>query len=239
MDIIIDPIYSTIGFVSSVVGSLLTIVVMTIIAFAQRTNKSLSCRVMTHRLVSIEGNEGYEDKVRVLYDGVDIQNLYRVEVGISNSGNRPILPADFIEPISLKLEEPAKILTATVTRQHPGGIGVNVHYTEQEIVVPALLMNPKDSFSIRAHIGDLEVEPAITGRIVGVKEIVKKPRHSTTWLRNMAVLATFAAIIGGVWTVLDASAWAFVFSYTGFTLMAVVLSLGFITDARRRKNFDV
>lgn len=238
MNTIIDPTFSTIAIVSSVVGSLLTIVTMTTIAFIQRTNKSLSCRVTTDRLVSIEGSEGYEDKVRVLYDDVDIRNLYRVEIGISNSGNRPILPADFVEPIRLTLEEPAKVLTATVLRQHPIGIGAKVDYTDHEITVPALLMNPKDSFSIRTHVGDLEVEPAITGRIVGVREIMKKPSRVGIWIKFMAVLATFAAIVGGAWTLLDASLWAFVFSYTGFALMVLALGSWFWSSRLRESNLD-
>ena len=238
MNAIIQSTLPTVAIASGLAGSVLTIVAMTVIAYLQRTVRSLSCRVTADRLVSIEGDEGYEDKVRVLYDDVDIQNLYRLEIGISNSGNQPVLPTDFIEPIKLTLEEPAKILTVSVVDQRPRGIGAKVCLSNREITVPALLMNPKDSFSIRSHIGDLEVEPVISGRIVGVKEITKKPSRISNWVKLMAGLATLAAIIGGVWTVLSTSVWALMFSYTGFGLMVIAIGIGVWNSHFRDRNIE-
>ena len=156
----------------------------------------------------------------MLYDDVDVRSLYRVETKISNSGNRPIHPNEFIEPIRLTFEQPSKVLTAAVTSQSPAEIGANINHTHQEITVHALLLNPKDSFSIRALIGDLEVEPAVSGRIVGVKEIMKMPARAVVWIIRTACFATLIAIIGGVWTLLEASVFAFAVSYAGFVLMS-------------------
>ena len=230
---IADSSFLLIGTVTSALGVLLTVVVMAVVAFVQRTNKSLSCWVTLDRLISIEGEEGYEGKMRVLYDDVDVRSLYRVETKISNSGNRPIHPNDFIEPIRLTFEQPSKVLTAAVTSQSPAEIGANINHTHQEITVHALLLNPKDSFSIRALIGDLEVEPAVSGRIVGVKEIMKMPARAVVWIIRTACFATLIAIIGGVWTLLEASVFAFAVSYAGFVLMAAALVAWFF---RRRKD---
>ena len=228
---------SSITPITSLGGALLTIAVMGFIAFVQRAKKTVTCRMTIDRLFSIEDHEGYEGKMRVLYDGVDIRNLNRVVVEILNSGNQPIRPDDFIEPIKLKLQDPGKILAATVTNQHPDGINARIVQTSDEITVTKLLLNAKDSFRIRAYVGDLEVEPQISGRIVGVSEITKRPHRAGTITVLTSVLAALLAAVGAIWTVLDPTSPAFFFTYTGLAVAALALVLN-VKDRRKYQAMD-
>lgn len=237
MDPLAESTLSSIATVVSAGGALVTVLTMAVIAYVQRSNKALSCFMSTDCLLSIEGSEDYEGKLRVLYEDMDIRNLYRVRVRLSNSGNQPIHPNDFIVPITVGFATPARILTAVVKDQQPESMGAVLEHSSCEITIPALLVNPKDSFSISALIGDLEVEPSISGRIVGVKEIMRKPERSGMWIMVTAVIATILATMGGIWTILDPAAFSFTLSYVGMFMMVAAVVFRALAH-RRDKNVD-
>ena len=237
MELIAESSLPSFATVISAGGALVTVLTMAVIAYLQRSKKALSCFMSTDCVLSIEGSEDYEGRLRVLYEDMDIQNLYRVEVGLSNGGNLPIHPDDFIVPITVGFSTPAKVLTATVTDQQPPSVGALIEHSASEIVIPALLLNPKDSFSITAHIGDLEVEPSISGRIVGVKEILRQPERTGMWTMFTAVVATILATAGGVWTILEPATMSFALSYVGMFMMVAVVVFRVLTY-RRRRNID-
>jgi len=209
---------------------------MVVVAYLQRSNKALSCFMSADRLLSIEGSEDYQGKLRVSYEDMDIRNLYRVQVRLLNSGNQPVHPDDFIVPITIGFSTPAKILTAFVTDQQPASMGALVEYSSREIMIPALLLNPKDSFSIRAHIGDLKVEPSISGRIVGIREIKRRPERAGVWIMVMAGTATILATVGGIWTLLDPAMLSFALSYLGMFMMVAAVVLRVLTHLRGKSG---
>ena len=241
MNFTIPSTLPTLETVPSLLAAL-GIAVTILIAYFQRSKKSLSYQLTADRLVSVDGDEGYEQKVRVLYGDVEIRNLSRIEVRISNSGNRPILPDDFIEPMTITSENPAKILTVTLVDQRPKGIvseeSLKVSPDDCAVTVPALLLNPKDSFTVRSHITDLDYEPAVSGRIVGVKEITKNPSQSEVGAKILAYLAIIAAIAGGVWTVWNASVWGLGLTYAGLLLMVSAIVVRHRKNRNRGWNFD-
>ena len=237
MNLIAESTIFSIATVSSAGGALVTVLAMAVIAYIQRSNKALSCSMTTDCLISIEESEDHEGKLRVLYEDMDIRNLYRVQVRLSNTGNQPIHPDDFIVPITVGFATPARILTASVTSQRPASMGAAILRSSRDIKIPALLLNPKDSFSISALIGDLDVEPSISGRIVGVKEIRRKPERTGMWIMATAIVATILAIIGGVRTLLDPTPLAFVFSYVGMALMVVAV-IARSLEQRRERDVD-
>lgn len=96
------------------------------------------------------------------------QQLIRLLV--RNSGTRPILETDFVEPLTMQFAGEARLHQASVGRTIPSDLKIRTTTTDKELSVVPALLNPKDSFEVDAIVeGYSGVTPR--GRIVGVANI--------------------------------------------------------------------
>lgn len=167
-ELIRDPIWTFVG----VLCAILAVVVTIFIFLAQRKTKRLSYEITSNtQLLGVK--DEIQGKVQVLYDGEEVKNVHLLTIRFTNSGNQSIASSDYERPLSVEVNSDAKILTHEVIDETPENLGATVTLEESKLIFAPVLMNAKDSFSIKTLISDFEGNPFIDGRINGVKSIAK------------------------------------------------------------------
>lgn len=167
-EILRDPLWTFVGAILAILAVIVTI----IIYFAQRKIKKLSYEIVSNtQLLGVK--EEMQGNIKVLYNGQEVKNVHLLTLRFLNAGNQSIVTSDYERPLSIEVNSNAKILTYEVLEQDPPNIGASLHSTDNKIMLNSVLLNAKDSISIKALVSDLEGNPKIDGRINGVKEISK------------------------------------------------------------------
>jgi hypothetical protein len=167
-ELIRDPAWTFVG----VVCAILAVVVTIFIFFAQRKIKRLSYEITSNtQLLGVE--DEIQGKVQVLCDGKEVKNVHLLTIRFLNNGNQSISSSDYERPLSIEINLDAKVLTHEVIDEAPENLGATVALEGSKLIFSPVLMNAKDSFSIKTLISDFEGNPTIDGRINGVKSISK------------------------------------------------------------------
>jgi hypothetical protein len=86
----------------------------------------------------------------------------------------------------------AKVLTHEIIDEVPENLGAHVALVGTKLIFSPVLMNAKDSFSIKTLISDFEGNPSIDGRINGVK-LISEYKESQ-WLYAITLLISLILI---------------------------------------------
>jgi len=163
-----DPLWTFVGVILAVLAVLVTVMIF----FAQRKTKKLSYEITSNtQLLGVK--DEIQGKVQVLYEGKEVKNVHLLTIKFSNNGNQSISSNDYERPLSIEVNSDAKVLTYEVIDEEPENLGAVVQLEENKIVLSPILLNEKDTFSIKALISDFEGQPIIDGRINGVKAITR------------------------------------------------------------------
>jgi hypothetical protein len=76
------------------------------------------------RLLSMQ--EEIAGRVRILVDGVDVQDVGLVQIRIVNTGTDPIRAADYVRPISFSVDEGVRIVEAEIADKKPESIDATI-----------------------------------------------------------------------------------------------------------------
>lgn len=163
LDILRDPVWEFVG------GVVITIVIGVIAWWTQRRRKALSFDIIS-RTPLLSAEDEVKGKLQVLFYGEPVQDVHLATVMIINSGNVPIISADYERPVNLSFGEEAQILTAEVTETNPDSLQVSVDIEATRIVLRPVLLNGGDSITLKLLINRLG-GISVDGRIVGVKDI--------------------------------------------------------------------
>jgi hypothetical protein len=115
--------------------------------------------------------------ITILYKNQPVDNAILLQIRLENSGNQPILPADYVKPVTFSFASAGEIADASITDLEPSNMGLVISRTSKyQAELAPILLNPSDSANIRFAIladGSETVvnNLQIDGRIVGVKEV--------------------------------------------------------------------
>ncbi len=186
------PWWASFSKIEVIIGAL-AIVVAIAIFFAQRKTKKLSYRVTSNNeLLGVK--EEIQRKVQVLYEGKEVKRVHLLTLKFTNDGNQSISSDDFERPLSVSVNSEAKILTHEIIDENPKGLGILASLEANRLTFSPVLLNSKDTFSIKALISNLEGEPKVDGRIRGVKAI---NRYTERLFVSLFSFAGSLSIIGG------------------------------------------
>ena len=99
-------------------------------------------------------------------------------LGVANTGNVPILPEDFIEPLATSLGGSAKAFSVDVSETRPNDLHPEVEVENGRLLIRPLLLNPGDSMDVAALVADYDGDAQLTGRVVGISELEDRPPRS-------------------------------------------------------------
>ena len=146
----------------------------------QRKKKSLSYQVLSSTdLLTV--NEEIKGKIKILYEEIPIQNVSLIILRIINDGNLPITSSDFERPISFSFGSESSILSAEIIDKSPSTLKPDLKPDTSQIGLIPVLLNNKDSITVKLLVSGFagRIEP--DARIVGVGEIKRIVDKSSNW----------------------------------------------------------
>ena len=168
---------------------IITIVAVFVIFVLQLRKKTLTYIVLTNSGIVPGPGEG-KSNIQIRFKGKVVPKVRLVEIRIKNSGNLPIKPEDYIEPLSLRLPN-SEILSSEVRDAHSLGAYIETKLSDRsEIVLGKTLLNPTDFFDVKVLFADGDADLSLVGRIVGVSKI----RNLTGREVNYSILLSFIAV---------------------------------------------
>ena len=176
-------------YISRHLLEIITIIAVFVTFFLQIRKKTLTYTVLTYSDLALVSDEG-KSNIQILYKGKVVPKVQLVEIRIKNSGNLPIKPEDYIEPVSLRLPN-SRILSSEVKDAHSFGAYIDTKLSNRsEIVLSKTLLNPADFFDIKILLDDGFADLSVVGRIVGVSKI----QNLTGREVNYYILLSFVAV---------------------------------------------
>jgi amino acid transporter len=119
-------------------------------------------------------------------------------VRIANSGNAPVVAADYESPIRLSLGSDARIFTADVVEAKPANLTVSPTIEGADVVVSPVLLNPGDSVTLQM-LAQSEGGMTVGARIVGVSQIEDAAARGRKRREYFAFLGELYAGCFSVW----------------------------------------
>jgi hypothetical protein len=164
IELLRDPAWQFIGAVITLVALTATI----IIYWLQRQRKAISYEVVSkNQLLTVR--EELEGKLQVLYEGQPARDICLLIIKLFNSGNVAVSSTDYERQISFNTGASSKILSAVVTDVEPQNIFVEIDVEESRVKVRPVLLNPKDSITLKLLVSDFSGAVSPDGRVIGVK----------------------------------------------------------------------
>ena len=174
-----------------------------------RQIKELSYSIITATSLLQIGSE-ILGRVQILLDEKPIKNLNLLIVAITNTGNVPIATPDYEHPVTMTFGEKAQIIEADITAKEPENLPVAIEHDQTTVTIQPILLNSQDSLTIKMLISG-KPDFAVTGRIVGIKEISLRNRNSAEVsdvlqisMESIANSLTITALLIAVLAFLDA-----------------------------------
>lgn len=158
------------------------IVVGAIVSFAiygwSRDQKELAFGVLYLAPVVTTTKE-FASQITVQYNGQAVQEVHSISFAIKNSGKKSIISDDFERDMRISLGKGVSVLFLGVVEQNPSNLGIDAIITPEGISIRPTLLNPGDSFVVRALTSGAAVKPAFDGRVAGVSKVAKLTQTST------------------------------------------------------------
>ena len=179
---------------------IIILVALFVIFSLQIRKKTLTYTILTNSSL-VSDSDKAKDNIQIHYKGKVIPNVRLVEIRIKNSGNLPIRPDDYVEPLRIRPSS-SNILSGEVRDTYSLGASIEKELSNQsEIVLSKTLLNPKDFFDVRLFLSGGNADLSLIGRIVGVTTIQNLTGREVNYyillsLVSVNVLALIARLIG-------------------------------------------
>lgn len=189
LDLLRDPAWQFVGAVIALIALVITF----LIYWLQRQRKAIGYEVVSkNQLLTVR--EELEGRLQVMYEGQPARDICLLVVRLTNTGNVAIATADYERPVSLSTGQSSKILSAVVTEVDPENLVVALKSEESRVVIDPVLLNSKDSITLKLLVSDFSGVILTDGRIVGVKAIERRGETTGYHTFLMMVFATCIAI---------------------------------------------
>jgi hypothetical protein len=140
--------------------------------------KKLQVAVLINRPMLQFQQSGIE-RPELLYRGAIIPNPSEIIVEVANIGRIPILPRDFIQPITFEFQKGLKLYEAQLLNSNPPNIGMSLNGGENTAWLQPVLLNPEDKVTIRFIVSNISPEYLpdsvnVSARIIGLQRVELK-----------------------------------------------------------------
>jgi hypothetical protein len=155
-----------------IIVSILAIAISVIIAVFQKKAKRLSYRIFAENKL-LTTREITEGKVKVSYEGSEVNDIVLLVLCILNNGDLPIARDDFDSSIVISFAEDCKILSLQVIKTVPKSLRVKTNLQNNNIVIDPLLLNSRDALYLKILLSKVDHGFNINARIKGIRCISK------------------------------------------------------------------
>jgi len=184
-----DPLWQFIGAIFTI----LSVGVIIIIFFIQRYRKSLSYDIISATSI-LTNQEELKGRLIIQLDGKIVPNVHIIILKLMNDGNVPIIVSDFNIPITISMGSKTQILSAEVIETNPENIDASVKIESNNLILKPLLLNGKDTITLKVLTQNFENIVNVGGRIVGIKSIEKTKEPKLPFI--LICIAAVIVIVG-------------------------------------------
>lgn len=175
----------------SVVVAIILPLLLFLIQFWMR-RKALSYDIFSQTpLLNIQKKDKWD--IQILFDKKPVQDVHLIEIKIFNSGYQEIRPRDYERPISFNFGGSTQILSAEKSEVNPESLQPSIKIEGTKVLLDPILLNPKDSITIKILASQYENRPTPNVRIAGIKDI--KDTHKFS--KNQAIFLAISGMIVG------------------------------------------
>lgn len=191
-----DPFWQFVG----AVFALGAIAVSVVLYFLQRRHKALSYEIVSRTpLMSVK--EEVKGRVQILLDGTPVSDAHMVIIRVTNSGNVPIIPSDYLRPVHFDFGETVQILSAEITETNPDNVDASLELGSETVVLTPVLLNGGDSIILKVLVAEFAGKIDVDGRIIGVKriQIARESRlpYAAMLIGVITTMVGFTSLFGG------------------------------------------
>lgn len=169
------------------------------IAFRRHKRKRLVYEILSNAALFSVRRE-IREKVKIFYEDKPVEKVNLVVIRFINAGNDAILTKDFDLPISINFGDEAAIISAEISEKTPQDLPAEISYTGTVIKLEPLLLNEKDSITIKALVSKASDMPAISARIAGVKALTDRTEKidltSVKFISFVFIVTAGATLLG-------------------------------------------
>lgn len=160
-----------------------------------RTRVALEIQIL--RSSTIAASAQGVDKLRFVYDSVEVPDLSRIELAIINTGRTAILESQFVAPVIVAINE-GQILEVRLDRTEPTGVAVHNTLSSDKtyLKLSTPLLNSGDALYFTLLASSANPHFTITGRVTGVREVTVRDRRQPVVIRPAPRLTLSLYVVG-------------------------------------------
>jgi cobalamin synthase len=172
------------------VGVLFALIALIVAWLAFRSNRrALSYHIVAKTPLVTKGVNG----LQVTFNGNPVRDAHLLIIRLINTGRSAIESSNFEEKLSITFDKGIRVLAADVIAADPDDLLLQAvagfEPGSSVVVLEPLLLNVGDTFDCRIVVNrPPTLEPALFGRIVGVKKIAKIKDRSMLWAMGSVFL---------------------------------------------------
>lgn len=149
--------------------SIIALIISTFIAY-DIYQKSLRLPDLTivreYSFNPVDFGKSSSKNIAMSIDGELFSDLEVYSYSLKNTGKAPIVPDDYIEPITVSVKEPSRILTVEKNRSNPDGLTLTWNEIDEDrFQLQPLLLNPGDSVGILVFVSESLEQPERNGQV--------------------------------------------------------------------------
>jgi len=228
-------------FIIGAIIAIVTIIVSIIIYLKQRSRKRLSYEILSNAALLSEEEEIKKD-IQLTYKGKMVEGVRLLVLRIFNSGNLPIVSADYERPIKIEFGKETRVSTAEVIKKKPANLQSTISIENRVVTLYPALLNPTDSVTIKILVTKYENDIQINSRIIGVSKI--ELLHESSVMTSAVVFTSILLVIWAfgslIWSFIFHVSFFEAFAYFGivFYILFIVSMVVALADRRTRKVFE-
>lgn len=196
-----DPFWQFIIYIGvTLFVGIITVVISILLYRKQRRRKLLTYQIVSDTPV-LSAERELADKVQVLFNGKPVDDARLVVLRLWNAGNESIKTEDYDQqtPIVIDFGENTEVLDAEILETSPASIKMrqllSIASDIAAILLQPLLLNSKDSITVKVLLSRFTGTIQVNARIDGVKEILSYRPGIPRELKIVVIVACAVIIL--------------------------------------------
>lgn len=144
------------------------------------------------------------DRLKILYNDKEINNLTKLSLKLKNSGTRPITKSEIIEPFEIIFDNNMRILDLSLDKTIPPNITSNIEHNNSKITIKFKLLNPDDELYFSILTDSKKLKFTTKSRIKNIKQVNVISKEDEKFIKNniswityiVGIFSTIFLIIG-------------------------------------------
>lgn len=190
--------------------------------------------------------EGIKEDIEIFYKSKPVKQVQLLILRILCSGTIPIMPKDYVSPITINMGKATRILSAQIINKNPEDLEIELTIKENAVVLERVLLNPKESITLRIFADKINPDIQIRGRWAGVKivnQLSEESKLANAFYWGALVSLALGMGLGpiGQWfgIISRSDVTPFIFIVIGFSLLLVYIVWMRRKDVRSRKELEI